>query len=71
MAVRASVDRGADGRWVFEGDTSRVPGDGGVGGGGGAGGIQDMRYSLATKSIEVTYNNTDWVPKVFFEEWDA
>lgn len=65
MAVRASVDRGADGRWLFEGDTSRVPGDGGAGGGAGEGCVKDLRWSDELGGIEARIAG-EWLLKVPF-----
>jgi hypothetical protein len=70
MAVQARVSKDADGRWNFEGDMSRVPGDSTAGGGGAAAGVTDIRFNEATGWIDASMGGV-WVPKVEFLGFDG
>jgi hypothetical protein len=69
MAVSARVDRGADGRWNFEGDTSSVSGAAASGGGGAGAAITDIRFNPDSKAIEALIGGV-WVAKISFHAYD-
>lgn len=71
MSVRASVNRDADGRWNFEGDTARPDNADGGASGGASGAIIDMRWSDELGGIETTTDGVNWVLKIPFVAYDA
>lgn len=57
---------------IFTGTlSSRAYPTGADGSGESSGTVRDIRWLLATGTIQVTFNGRDWLDRVFFEMFDA